>query len=75
MSRSSKDNNKSPRNIFPDPQDILMNAPVGVFTSTPDGSFLSVNPAMAELLGYASPEGEHYPFVRARLAFSCVTNL
>jgi PAS domain S-box-containing protein len=56
MSRSSKDNNKSPRNIFPDPQDILMNAPVGVFTSTPDGSFLSVNPAMAELLGYASPE-------------------
>jgi PAS domain S-box-containing protein len=56
MSRSSKDNNKSPRNIFPDPQDILMNAPVGVFTSTPDGSFLSVNPAMAELLGYESPE-------------------
>lgn len=56
MSRSSKDNNKSPRNIFPDPQDILMNAPVGVFTSTPDGRFLSANPAMAELLGYASPE-------------------
>lgn len=56
MSRSSKDNNKSPRNIFPDPQDILMNAPVGVFTSTPDGRFLSANPAMAELFGYESPE-------------------
>jgi PAS domain S-box-containing protein len=56
MSRSSKDNNKSPRNIFPDPQDILMNAPVGVFTSTPDGRFLSANPAMAELFGYETPQ-------------------
>jgi PAS domain S-box-containing protein len=33
-----------------------MNAPVGVFTSTPDGRFLSANPAMAELFGYESPE-------------------
>ena len=28
----------------------------GIFQSTPDGRFLSVNPAMARIFGYASPE-------------------
>ncbi len=41
---------------FKDCQDILYNAPIGVFTSTPDGRFLSVNPAMARMYGYESPQ-------------------
>jgi two-component system, cell cycle sensor histidine kinase and response regulator CckA len=36
--------------------DILMHAPIGVFTSTPEGRFVSANHAMARMLGYASPE-------------------
>jgi len=39
-----------------DLQDILDHAPIGIFTSTPEGRFLSVNPAMAEMYGYDSPE-------------------
>ncbi|WP_461209282.1 PAS domain S-box protein [Desulfocurvus sp. DL9XJH121] len=35
---------------------IFENAVEGVFRSTPDGRFLSVNPSMAEILGYDSPE-------------------
>lgn len=37
-------------------RDIFMNAAEGIFTSTPDGRFVDVNPAMARMLGYASPE-------------------
>ncbi|HDQ40581.1 MAG TPA: PAS domain-containing sensor histidine kinase [Desulfonatronum sp.] len=40
-----------------DAQDILDNAPIGIFTSTPQGKFLSVNPAMAKMFGYDSPQG------------------
>ncbi len=39
-----------------DAQDILMNAPIGIFTSTPQGSFIAVNPAMAAIYGYDSPQ-------------------
>jgi len=35
---------------------IFENAIVGVFQTTPDGRFLSVNPALANMFGYASPE-------------------
>ena len=35
---------------------IVNNAIEGIFQSTPDGRFLSVNPAMAHMYGYASPE-------------------
>ncbi len=35
---------------------IFENATEGIFQSTPDGLFLDVNPAMARMLGYASPE-------------------
>jgi PAS domain S-box-containing protein len=35
---------------------IIENAPVGIFQSTPEGRFLSVNPFMARIYGYASPE-------------------
>ncbi len=37
-------------------QELLNNAPIGFFTSTPDGRFLCVNPAMAQMLGYDSPK-------------------
>ncbi|MBW2252239.1 MAG: PAS domain S-box protein, partial [Deltaproteobacteria bacterium] len=35
---------------------IFENAIEGFFQSTPEGRFISVNPAFAKLLGYASPE-------------------
>jgi PAS domain S-box-containing protein len=34
---------------------IFDNAPVGIFRATPEGRYLSVNPAMAALYGYPSP--------------------
>lgn len=37
-------------------QSIYNNAIDGIFQSTPDGRFLSVNPAMARIHGYDSPE-------------------
>jgi len=37
-------------------RDIFENAVEGIFQSTPEGAFLSVNPAMANMCGYASPE-------------------
>ncbi len=35
---------------------IFENAVEGIYQSTPDGRFISVNPAMARMFGYASPE-------------------
>jgi two-component system, cell cycle sensor histidine kinase and response regulator CckA len=35
---------------------IFENAVEGVFQSTPDGRFITVNPSMARILGYESPE-------------------
>ena len=35
---------------------IFENALMGIFQSTPDGRFLSLNPALARILGYDSPE-------------------
>jgi PAS domain S-box-containing protein len=35
---------------------IFENAPLGIFRSTPEGRFIEVNPALAQLLGYDSPE-------------------
>ncbi len=35
---------------------IFESATVGIFQSTPDGHFLSVNPAIAHMFGYASPQ-------------------
>jgi len=37
-------------------QDILHDAPIGIFTSIPEGRFLAVNPAMANLYGFNDPE-------------------
>ena len=44
-----KESEKKYRNIFE-------NAVEGLFQSTPEGGFISVNPAFARMLGYASPE-------------------
>src|SRR3990167_6643184 len=35
---------------------IFDNAVEGIFQSTPSGRYLSVNPALARMYGYASPE-------------------
>jgi len=35
---------------------IFENAPEGIFQSSPDNRFINVSPAMAQILGYASPE-------------------
>ena len=37
-------------------KEIVQNAVIGIFQSTPDGRFVSANPAMARMLGYDSPE-------------------
>ncbi|MFW6179668.1 MAG: PAS domain S-box protein, partial [Desulfohalobiaceae bacterium] len=36
--------------------EILLEAPVGVFKSTPEGRFMAVNPAQARMYGYDSPQ-------------------
>jgi two-component system, cell cycle sensor histidine kinase and response regulator CckA len=56
MPRPSKEKNEPGPTSFPDPHDILMSAPIGIFTSTPEGRFLSANPAMARMYGYDSPD-------------------
>ncbi len=35
---------------------IFENSPLGIFRSTPEGRFLEVNSALAEMLGYATPK-------------------
>ncbi len=56
-------NNQSAHNAnFPAPsslqecQELFTYAPIGIFTSTPEGRFISVNPAMAQIFSYNSPE-------------------
>ena len=53
---SSADRESLNRNPGFDSDDVLANAPIGVYTSTPQGRFLAVNSAMADMFGYASPE-------------------
>ena len=55
MHQPPNTNQHNPKN-FPDAHDILMNAPFGVFTFTPDGKLLSANPAMVRMLGYDSSQ-------------------
>ncbi len=37
-------------------ENIFIKAPIGVFTSTPEGRYISANPAQARMLGYQNPE-------------------
>ena len=41
---------------FQELHDILWHAPIGIFKSTPDGRFLSANPALASIYGFNHPE-------------------
>ena len=56
MPISSKNTDEPAQTVFSDPHDIMMNAPIGVFTSIPDGRYISVNRATAEMLGYDNPQ-------------------
>ncbi|HEU19897.1 MAG TPA: PAS domain S-box protein [Deltaproteobacteria bacterium] len=47
---------KKPVRLTPDDyKDMLMNAPVGILSSTPDGRFTYVNSSLARMFGYDSP--------------------
>jgi two-component system NtrC family sensor kinase len=37
-------------------RDFIDNSPAGIFQTTQEGTFISANPALARILGYASPE-------------------
>ena len=37
-------------------QNLVLNSPMAIFTSTPEGRFLTANPAMARMFGYETPE-------------------
>ncbi len=41
---------------FHDPHSMFMEAPIGVFTSTPQGQILSANPYIAQMFGYDTPQ-------------------
>jgi two-component system, cell cycle sensor histidine kinase and response regulator CckA len=56
MPRPSNKKNQPNQNIFPDPHDIIEKAPIGIFTTTPEGRFIFANSAQARMLGYRSPD-------------------
>jgi len=37
-------------------RDLIDNSPAGIFQTTQEGAYISANPALARILGYASPE-------------------
>ncbi|GAB6057852.1 PAS domain-containing hybrid sensor histidine kinase/response regulator [Desulfonatronum parangueonense] len=41
---------------FPNAQGMLMDAPIGIYASTPEGRFLAANSAMATMFGYDSAQ-------------------
>ncbi len=45
MPQASNKKTKPIQTNFPNPHEILMDAPMGIFTSTPEGRYISVNPA------------------------------
>ncbi|WP_169732623.1 PAS domain-containing hybrid sensor histidine kinase/response regulator [Desulfonatronum lacustre] len=55
MPEQNTQNDSDPLPGF-DLQDIFDNAPIGIFTSTPEGRFISANPSIARIQGYDSPE-------------------
>jgi PAS domain S-box-containing protein len=60
-------------------RDIFENAVEGIFQTTPDGGFITANPALARMLGFESPEelirartdieGSHYVYPERRDEF------
>jgi PAS domain S-box-containing protein len=51
-----KTGKESVQNVPFDCLDMLMNAPIGIFTSTPAGRFVYVNKALAQMIGYDAPQ-------------------
>ena len=57
----AQNNHSAQGNEFPGPfsfaecQALFAFASMGIFTFTPEGHFLSANPAMAKMLGYENP--------------------
>ncbi len=51
-----KEKKQLPQHEHSDYEHMLMHAPIGVFSSTPDGRLLYVNSTMARLFGYDSPQ-------------------
>jgi PAS domain S-box-containing protein len=56
MAQKQHQNSAPSQAAFDASDDILMNAPIGIFTSTPEGRFISANSALARMYGYGSPE-------------------
>src|SRR5436190_20322411 len=59
-------------------RDIFENAVEGIFQSSPDGGFITANPALARMLGFVSPEelirardsdGTYYVYPERRVEF------
>lgn len=46
----------SPEKPLQDPQGVLEKAPIGIFTTTPQGRYIFANLALARIYGYANPE-------------------
>ncbi len=55
MSKTSVNNSINYPPLLNDSKDIFVNAPIGIFTSSPDGRYISVNLTMARIFGYESP--------------------
>lgn len=49
-------NQPEEREHFRNNAEMILNAPIGIFMSTPEGRFLALNPALARMYGYDSPE-------------------
>lgn len=49
-------NQPEEREHFWNNPEMILNAPIGIFMSTPEGRFLALNPALARMYGYDSPE-------------------
>ena len=49
-------NHPEEREHFWNNPEMILNAPIGIFMSTPEGRFLALNPALARMYGYESPE-------------------
>jgi len=51
----SKQQERKQKHFWNNPE-MILNAPIGIFMSTPEGRFLALNPALARMYGYDTPE-------------------
>jgi len=52
-------------------RDLIENAPIGIFTGTSEGQFLTINEAGAWILGFSSPEEVPDAFTCLKNSFNC----